>query len=410
MACGLATTLPEMVLFRALQGMFGAGMAPLAQAILLNINPPDRHPRAMAIWGLGSILGPIIGPVVGGYLTEELSWRWCFFINLPVGLLSMTGLWMFMSSKRRGPARAFDFLGFGSLAIAVGFLQLMLDRGPGLDWFSSAEVCGEGIIAAIGLWVFVAHTLTARNPLFSIALLRNRNLALGGGFAFVTAMVIFGSLALLPLMIQTVMDYPVLTAGLVSLPRGLGMIIAMLIIGRFSNRINPQMLLAAALATCAVAFQQMTSFDLMMGMQPLIVTGFIQGVGTGMFFVPLTMLAFATIRAEERPDASSLYNMLRNLGASVGISVMQAMTVYNTQVAHASMAARVTPADPVFRWSLPALFDPAIPTGALALNAEITRQAKMVAYVDAFWMMLVLTLVCIPFLWLLRPAKTASEG
>ncbi|MDB5448369.1 MAG: EmrB/QacA family drug resistance transporter [Phenylobacterium sp.] len=404
MLCGLAATLPEMVAFRIAQGISGAALIPLSQAVLLNINPPERHAQAMSIWSMGTILGPVLGPVLGGYLTEDASWRWCFYINLPVGAVSMLLLWVFLPSGAARPRR-FDFLGFGSLTVAIAALQLMLDRGPSQDWFSAREIWIDAVLAAIGFWIFLTHTLTARHPLFDPSLARDRNLITATVFGFLTSVLMFSSLTLLPLLMQTVLGYPVFLAGLLSMPRGVAMMATMLIMGRMMNMLDLRLILGAGLAICAVAFWQMTRFDLGMSARQLLMTGMLQGGGQGMIFVPLSTLAFATVDPSLRADASAIYNLMRQIAGSMGISLMQALAAGNGQRMHAALAAHIDTADPVVRAGLPPNLSPDTVSGALALNAEITRQATMVAYLDNFRVMLVLALVLLPLLLLLRPPK-----
>lgn len=402
MLCGIATSLPELVIFRLMQGVFGAALMPLSQAVLLDINPREKHGQAMAIFGAGVILGPILGPAVGGYLTEYLSWRWCFYINLPIGILSLVGVWVFISGDKPAATKPFDFLGFGMLTLFVGSFQLMLDRGPGEDWFLSREVWAEAILAAIGLWVFAIHTMTADHPFLDRNLLRDRNFVVASVFGFFVGILLYSAMALLPPLMQVLLGYPVLTAGIVSMPRGIGSFIGMLVVGRLIGRMDTRLLLFSGLALSATAFWQMSHFDLSMGSGPLVVTGILQGFGIGMIFVPLSTLAFATMSPALRAEGSAVNTLVRNLGSSVGISIMQALVVANTQGMHESLAANIAPSAPVIRDGLPAIFDPQSPAGLMALNAEITRQATMVAYVDSFKLMLIITLVCMPTLLLLR--------
>lgn len=408
MLCGIATTLPELVIFRLLQGVFGAALIPLSQAVLLDINPPEKHGQAMAIWGAGAILGPILGPALGGYLTENFSWRWCFYINLPIGILALLGVSFFIAHDRVANARRFDFLGFGALAIFVGAIQLVLDRGPSQDWFSSAEIWTETILAVMGLWVFMAHTVTAEHPFFDRRLARDRNFVTASIFGFFVGILLFSTMALLPPMMQTLMGYPVLTSGLVSMPRGVGSFLAMFIVGRLVGRVDTRLILFTGLALSTVALWQMMHFDLSMTSGPIIVSGIIQGLGIGLLFVPLSTLAFATIPPALRAEGSAVYTLIRNMGASVGISIMQALVVANTQTMHASLAAKVIPTDAVVRSGLPAMFNPFSIPGLQALNAEITRQATMVAYVDDFRLMFFITIACMPMLLLMRRPRRAG--
>lgn len=409
--CGVAGSLPELVIFRLFQGLFGAALIPLSQAILLDTYPPRLHGQAMAIWTAGAIVGPILGPALGGYLTEDYSWRWCFFINLPIGILAVVGVWLFVPGQARRRAVPFDFLGFGMLALFVASLQLVLDRGPTEDWYGSAEIWIETILAAVALWVFLVHTFTARRPFFNLRLVRDRNFVVTSVFGFFVSILLFSSMALLPPMLQENMGYPVLTAGLVTMPRGLGSLAAVLIISRLTGRIDTRLILVAGLVFSGVGFWQMGRFDLSMGSQPIIGSGIVQGFGVGLLFAPLAALAFATLPPDLRGEASAFNALVRNLGASIGISVMQALIVNNTQTMHASLAARVVTSDPVVSAGMPAMFDLDDVAGLAALNAEITRQASMVAYVDDFKLMLIITVLCAPLLLFLRgPRRGSAEA
>jgi DHA2 family multidrug resistance protein len=405
MLCGIATSLPEIVLFRVLQGVFGAALIPLSQAVLLDINPPEKHGQAMAIWGAGAILGPILGPALGGYFTEDFSWRWCFYINLPIGILAFLGVLFFISGDRLRAAKRFDFLGFGMLTLFIAAFQMVLDRGPSQDWFQSKEIWTETILAAVGLWVFVIHTVTTDHPFFDKALIRDRNFVTASVFGFFVGILLFSTMALLPPMMQTLLGYPVLTSGLVSMPRGVGSFAAMFFVGRLIGKVDTRLILFTGLLISCAALLQMVNFDLSMTIWPFITSGIVQGLGVGLLFVPLSTLAFATIPPHLRPEGSSVYTLVRNLGSSVGISIMNALVVANTQTMHASLAAKAVPTDAVFRATVPAMLDPATTAGITSLNGEITRQASMVAYVDDFRLMLIITIACMPMLLLMRKPR-----
>ncbi len=410
MLCGLATSVPEIVLFRVLQGICGASLVPLSQSILLDINPREKHGQAMAIWGAGTLVGPILGPLLGGYLTDSLSWRWCFYINLPVGILAFLGVFLFISADRDKLVRRFDFLGFGMLALFVACIQLLLDRGPGQDWFHSREIWTEAILAAVGLWVFIIHTLTAEHPFFDRGLIRDRSFVSATGFGFMLGLLLFSTLALLPPMLQGLMGYSVLYSGIVSMPRGLGSFIAMLLAGQLVARMDLRLVVLMGLGMTAIAMLQMMHFDLGMTETPLVTSGIIQGLGLGLLFVPLSTLAFATLPQHLRPEGSTVYNLIRSLGGSVGISVMNGLAVANAQTMHGSLAAKVVTSDPVVRAGLPAFFNPSTTGGLMALNAEITRQATMIAYLDDFKLMFFITIACIPLLLLLRkPGRSGGD-
>ncbi len=407
MLCGVATSLPELVLFRLLQGSCGAFTLPLAQAVMLNINPPERHARAMSLWAMATVIGPVLGPLVGGYITDNSSWRWCFYLNLPVGAVAGLGVLIFMHDDVRLPGRKFDFLGFGALIVSVAALQLMLDRGPGEDWFSSIEIWTEALVALTAFWIFVTHTMTTRHPFIDLSLLRDRNLAVTSVFSFLTTGIMFGSLTILPILTQTLMGYPVLASGIVSMPRGLGSFLSMWAAPRLVTRLGMRMPMLIGLALNALSLWWMMHFDLAMSSQPLIIASLLQGVGMGLVFVPMTTFAFTTVPAALRPDAMAMFNLLRAIGASLGISIMLALATANTQAMHASLAAHVIPSDPVVRWGLDRAFSPQTVEGALALDAQLNRQASMVSYLDDFRLMFVVSLFCIPLVLILKAARRA---
>jgi DHA2 family multidrug resistance protein len=405
MLCGIAGSLYEIVGFRLLQGLFGASLIPLSQAVLLDINPPHKHGQAMAIWGAGAILGPILGPALGGWLTDHMSWRWVFYINLPIGVLAYMGVQMFITDNKHDNPKPFDFFGFGALVVFIGAFQMFMDRGPGEDWFGSKEIWIEAILALIAVWLFTTHTLTAEHPFFDRALMRDRNFVTATVFGFFLGILLFATLALLPPMMEVQMGYPVVTTGLVTMPRGLGSFMAMFIVGRLVGRMDTRLILLIGLGLNALALWIMTGFSLQMTSEPIVISGIIQGLGIGLLFVPLSTLAFATLNPIHRAEASSVYNLVRNLGSSVGISIMQALQVKNIQVSHADQASQVIPGDPTLAMYLPKAFDLNTVQGLSALNAEITRQATMVAYVDDFKLMLLLTIAVAPLLIFMRKPK-----
>jgi len=403
MACGMAGNLAEIVIFRLLQGVCGAALIPLSQAVVLDIYPPSQVGQVMAIWGAGALLGPIFGPLVGGWLTDNFSWRWVFFINLPVGVLAFAMVWLFMRGDRGETVRPFDFLGFGALVVFIAALQLMLDRGPTLDWFSSREIWIEAIVAMVGLWVFLAHTLTAEHPFFDRALALDRNFVTCNLFGFFIGLFLFSTMALMPPVMQNLMGYSVFGAGLVMMPRGLGSFAAMFVVGRLMGRVDTRLILVTGLGLCALALLQMTHFDLSMDARPFVTTGIVQGLGIGLLFVPLSVTAFATLTPALRAEGTAVYTLVRNLGSSVGISIMEALDTRQTAVAHADMAGQLQPGNP----AQAALLPPGATGSALeTLNAEISRQAAMVALIDVFRLMLVLTIAIAPLLLLMRKPKT----
>src|SRR5215469_16086914 len=352
----------------------------------------------MAIWGAGAILGPIFGPLLGGYLTDNFSWRWVFFINLPIGVLAFAAVWVFMSRDREGAARPFDFLGFGALVIFIGAMQ------PTLDWFSSPEIWVEGLLAVAGLYVFLVQTLTARHPFFDRALALDRNFVTCNVFGFFIGIFLFSTMALLPPVMQGPMGYSVFGAGLVMMPRGIGSFLAMFIVGRLVGRVDTRLILMAGLGLCSFALLIMSHFSLTMDAKPFVVSGIVQGLGIGLLFVPLSVTAFATLPPTMRNEGTAVYTLIRNMGSSVGISMMQALDTRQTAVAHADMAGQLSPGNPVQSALMPSM------GGLEALNGEITRQAAMVGLVDVFRLMLLMTICVAPLLLIMRKPKAAPAA
>jgi DHA2 family multidrug resistance protein len=410
MLCGVSSSLPEIVLYRLLQGMFGAPLMPLTQAQLLDMNPPERHGRAMGIFGLGSLIGPIIGPTLGGYLTDSFSWRWIFYVNVPVGAAAFIGLLLLMPSTSRGVRRRLDFFGYAALVVFLAGMQLVLDRGAGKDWFASREVIAEAVVAAAALWVFVLHSATAEHPFFDPRLLRDQNylaMAVMGLFSF---MLLATSSALLPSMLQQLLGYPAQASGMLLIPRGVGATIATVSAGRLMGRIDVRLLVLTGICGCAFALAQMQHFDLSMDRRPVLFSGFCQGLSFGMIMVPITTFAFATLPIGLRAEAAGLSSVLRNLGGSMGIASMEAVLTHQTQTVHAALAEHVIPSDPVVGTGLAhALLSPATTVGALSLDAQIGRQAAMVAYIDVFRLMFLICIAIAPLLLIVRTPSRARQ-
>jgi MFS transporter, DHA2 family, multidrug resistance protein len=408
--CGIAASLEEMVIFRLAQGVFGAGLVPLSQAVLLDINPPERHGSAMAIWGAGIMVGPILGPTLGGYLTELYDWRWVFLINLPVGLVAFLGILTFVHETPRNARSRFDLFGFAMLALAIGAFQLMLDRGELKDWFSSGEIVIEAVIAALSFYLFIAHTTTAVHPFLETRLFRDRNFVVGLVFIFIVGIILLATMALLPPMLQTLMGYPVITTGLVLAPRGVGTMIAMLVVGRLVNRIDARLLILTGLLLTVLSLWEMTGFAPEIATWDLARTGVIQGLGLGFIFVPLSTVTFATLAPSLRTEATALYSLVRNIGSSVGISVVTALLSQNIQINHATLAENVTPFSELLRMqSLPSLLNPSTPLGLAMLDAEVNRQAAMIAYLNDFKLMMIVTLLAVPLLLAVRVTPRAES-
>jgi MFS transporter, DHA2 family, multidrug resistance protein len=406
MLCGMAHSLVEIVLFRLIQGAFGAGLVPLSQAVLMNIYPKERQGQAMAYWGMAIMIGPIIGPVLGGWLTYNYSWRWVFYINAPIGILTFLGMTAFLPETTKRPGKL-DWFGFAALGVAIGALQILLDRGEELDWFGSREILIYAIVSGSALWLFLVQTFTAKAPFVNPALFRDRNFTAGTLFGFIVGLTYFAPLALLPLYLQDLMGYPILTAGFALAPRGFGTLIGMMIVGRLVGRLDTRVLLAVGLGLSAWAMWDMCSWTPNVSEWTVGFNGIIQGAGMGFLFVPLSVTALATLAPEQRTEGAGFFTLVRNIGQSMGASATSALLVSNTQENHAEIAGHVTAVNRLFENPTVAHFwSPFTAAGRASLDATITQQAQIIAYIDDFKLLMILTLAALPLLVVFK--KSAS--
>jgi DHA2 family multidrug resistance protein len=406
--CGLSDSLAEIVAARLLQGVFGAALVPMAQMVVMEINPPEKQGQAMALWGMGVTVGPILGPTLGGWLTDSYNWRWVFFINVPIGALAGYGIWRYLRPTRGVRRMQFDAFGFASLSLGVGALQMLLDRGQQNDWFSSVETWTEAIVMVVAFTYFIAHTALSRadKSFLDYRLLKNGNYLSGLLFIFIVGSVLFGSRALTPTMLETLLDYPVALTGLVTAPSSLGTMLAMLIAGRIMGRVDLRLMLLAGFSITAVALWQMSRYSLDLSEGDIIWPGVLQGIGTGLAFVPLSAAAFATLRPDMRAQGTAIFSLVRNLGASIGISLVQTVLVRSTVSTHAALVERITYANPA--WNNPAVasaYSTTRPGGAAALDAMILQQSSMIAYINDFRLMLYLTLAVLPLVLFIKPPR-----
>ncbi len=407
--CGFAQSLVQIVAFRLLQGFFGAALVPIAQSILLDIYTPEERGSAMALFGVSVMVGPVLGPVIGGWLTDNLSWRWVFYINVPLGLLAFAGVSAFVTETKLDRRTALDWLGFGTLSLAIAALQLALDRGEQLGWFGSGEIIIESVVCASAFYIFLVHTFTADKPFVDPSMFRDRNFTVGMLFIFVVGITYLASLALLTPYLQTLMGYPVVTAGIVMGPRGLGTMLCMFVVGRLIGRVDIRLLLLTGLLLTAWAMYDMTGWTPDVSQSTIAITGFIQGMGLGFLFVPLTTITFATLPMQKRGEGTGLYNLSRNIGSSVGISMVSALLAENVQANHAEIASYVTPFNRIF--DIPAIahaLSPLTQAGRAALDGMITMQATIIAYIDDFKLMMLMCIAAAPLLLLLRKAPGSA--
>ena len=408
--CGMSQSIAEIVLARLLQGAFGAALVPLAQSVMIDTYPAAQRGRAMALFGMGVMVGPILGPTLGGWLTDHYSWRWVFYVNVPIGAVVLAGLIGFMPETERAPSR-FDWAGFLLLSLGVGTFQAMLDRGEQLDWFASREIVLEAFAAAVGLYCFGVHFIMARQPFISPRLLRDTSFVIGMMTMFFAGMVMYATLALLSPYLQTLMGYPVMSAGIIMAPSGIGTMLGMFTCGRLLGFIGARWLALAGFASLAVSLHLMTGFTPDISPLNIVAASALQGGSIGFVFVAVSTVTFATLAPELRTQGTGLYSLTRSLGSSIGISVSGNLLTHNAQVNHAAIAATVTPFNRLLQSGAAArLWNPMHPQGAAALNAVIDRQATAIAYSDDFKLMMLLAICAAPLALLIRRRPVPQAG
>ena len=403
MLCGIAQNLGEMVLFRAAQGIAGAFIAPLSQSFMLDTTKPSRHPQMMAIWGMGIMIGPILGPVLGGWLTENWNWRWVFYVNLPIGILSLAIL-IANLPYREQLTRRFDIFGFALLATALCSFQLLLDRGQQADWFDSYEIWAYTFLCISATWMAVIHLGTAKNGLFDRLLFADRNFVIALFFMLVIGAVLFSVMALMPPMLQGLFGYDVIDTGLVLMPRGIGVLLSMQVAGFLMRKgFDARPVVAVGFLICGLSLFEMSHWSLAVDRYNIVFSGLVQGLGIGLVFIPLNVSAFATLAPRLRTDGSSLLNLLRSLGASAGISLMTVMLARNTQTSHSDLAGHVTSnvlnsvdVSTVDRFQ--GLGDAVL----RVMDGEVTRQAAMIAYIDDYHLMMWMSFAAVPLAFLMK--------
>jgi DHA2 family multidrug resistance protein len=404
--CGAAQNLEQIVLFRLAQGAFAAPLIPMSQALILDIFTLSERGPAMSLWGVGVMVAPIVGPVLGGWLTDSWSWRWVFYINLPIGALCLLGIMTFIPDTPPDRSRKFDVVGFSLLAIGIAAVQLVFDRGQSQGWFDSAEIVMEASVAFIALWFSLVHSFTSAKPFLPLSIFTDTNFAAASLLGVMVGVVILSVSALLPTMLQTEYGYSVLQAGLLTSPRGFGSIISMLLVGRLIGRVDTRFLLLIGQALFAASFFHMSLFTLDTSSFEVIVNGVFQGLGTGFVFLPLTTMAFATLAPETRGDATSFYTLLRNLGGSAGISIMLAMLVNFSAGARGQLVAPYSPENAMISPNtLPQTMSITDPTGIVVLSSQVDHQAAMLGYTQVFHLMFLVTLAMMPLVMLMRMPK-----
>jgi DHA2 family multidrug resistance protein len=410
MMCGAAPTLTAMVAGRVFQGLFGALLLPLSQATMLDIYPVEKRASAITMWSMGSMLGPISGPFIGGWITESFNWRWIFYVNVPIGLACTVALWLLLDPGR-GARRRFDMFGFSLLATALASLQLLLDRGTLLDWFDSTEIVIEAGITLGAFWMFIVHTMTAPAPLIPRGLFRDRNFVATNLLGIIVIGVMYSSQALMAPMLQVLLRYNTEQAGTLMMPRGAAAMMAMLVSGRLSNRIDPRIVIAFGVGLVIVAQLMMSRFDLVMDSRPVIIAGILQGTGTGLAGIPMMMITFSTVPAAIRTDATAIFGLIRSLSASTAIAFCGVLLARNTQISHSDLGTRVTMQSlPLLDQRLVDQLGRAGGMAAAMVDAEVNRQALMIAYLNDFRLMMWAALLILPLVLLFRPARNGGEA
>ena len=417
--CGLAPTLPLLIIFRCIQGACGGGLQPLSQAILMEVFPPQDRGKAMGFWGLGIVTAPMLGPVLGGWLTDSYSWRWVFYINVPIGVLAvfLTSIFVFDPPYiKRSKESKIDFWGMGYLALGIACLQIVLDKGQEEDWFSSHFIRTLCVLSIVGLTAFVIRELTTEHPIVDLSVLRIRTYSTGVFLMTVLGFVLYGSTVLVPLLLQTLLGYPALQAGMAMLPRGLGSFIAMPVVGAMISRVKPHYLLVCGVLVGSFAMFQLSHLTLDVGYWNFFSALILQGIGMGCIFIPLTTITNDPIPVERMGNATSIFNLMRNIGASIGISMVQTIQTRHQQVHMANLTSNVTPTNLQAQGLLNGMkgifvshagVDPATAQRMASGMIEnmIRQQAAIMAFNDVFWLLGVIFLCMLPLIFLLRPPR-----
>jgi MFS transporter, DHA2 family, multidrug resistance protein len=406
--CGLAQDINQMVVFRLLQGVFGAALVPLSQAVMLDSYALHERAKAMSIWGMGVMMGPIMGPSLGAWLTETYSWHWVFFVNLPFGIGTVLGLMVFMDETKQNTELRFDWFGFAALAIGIGALQVALDRGEQLGWLESNEIIAEFVIAAVGFYYFFAHSFTTDRPFIQFALFRDRNFLTGCIFMTVMGLVLYSTMALASPYLQNVIGYPIITAGVLLASRGCGTFVAMMLVGRLMRTIEARTLIITGLSLTALSLYWMTAWTDQTGVAEIVTISIIQGFGFGLVFVPLSTVAFMTLPNHLRTDGTSMLTLMRNVASSVGISIVIAQLTEGGRRVYAILSEHITPFNHAMQMpDVSGMINLGTDKGRAMADVMVQLQAQIIAFSQDYQLVMFFILGSIPLAIMIGSTKAA---
>ncbi|HEX2549810.1 MAG TPA: DHA2 family efflux MFS transporter permease subunit [Gammaproteobacteria bacterium] len=403
MLCGIATSMIQIVVFRLLQGIFGAALVPLSQTILTDIYPPEDQGTAMAIWGVGVMIGPILGPTLGGYLTEVANWRWNFYINIPVGIIALIIIWFILKETEKKP-RQMDWFGLISISVGIGAMQYTLDRGNGADWFNSWEICISTVCMVAGFMGFIlSNFYQKQRSVFNIKIFADRNFFVSSVIIVIFGLGLFGTTAILPLMLENLFQYPVLTTGLIISPRGVSTMISMVMVGKLIKHVDPRKLIFIGMIFCVLGIYPGTYYNLNIDAWWIIWPLLLQGFGLGLIFIPLSSVAYSTLKDSMRTEAAGLFSLLRTIGSSIAISIIITLYTRHTQSAWNQLGGFIHPYNPAvhdYLRHLQLTLDS--PLSSTILASELSKQAQMIAFVDIYAFITFSFLLMIPMVFLLK--------
>jgi DHA2 family multidrug resistance protein len=406
--CGLAQDINQMVLFRLLQGVFGAALVPLSQAVMLDSYALHERAKAMSIWGMGVMMGPIMGPSLGAWLTETYSWHWVFFVNLPFGIFTVLGLLVFMDETRKDRDLRFDWFGFLALAVGIGSLQIALDRGEQLGWMESNEIIAEIIVSIVGFYYFFAHSFTTSKPFIQFAIFKDKNFVGGCVFMAVMGLVLFSTMALSSPYLQNVIGYPIITAGLLLASRGCGTFVAMMLVGRMMRYIEARTLIVSGLSLTCLSLFYMTGWTDQTGVPEIVTLSIVQGFGFGLVFVPLSTVAFLTLPNHLRTDGTSMLTLMRNVASSIGISVVIAQLTEGSRRTYAILSQHVNPFNHAMQMpDVRSMIDMSTDKGRAMMDVMVNLQAQIIAFSQDYQMVMIFTLCAIPLAIMIGSTKAA---